>query len=365
MSPRLLNTLRPTRESRGLSQQRLADLTGISRQSYGALESGASVPSAEVALRLAAALGCPVESLFRLPEADAPSVEAIAVGDLPPGGAPVRVVRIGGRLHAWRVGGAADGGMGPASGPGIPLPEGRVRVELLPEVPPEPELVVVGCDPSFALVAAHLRRRGIEVLHLHMGSRKALEALAAGQAHVAGVHLLDPESGAYNGPWVARLVPFPCLRVGYAVWAQDLLVRPEGARKVRSLVDLTRRGLRFANREPGSGTRTLVEARLREVGVDPSEVSGFIGTEAPGHLAVAQAVASGCADAGVAIRAVGRACCLRGIPLAEERYDLVIPEVFLDLPAVQALLDALRAPSLRAQVELLGGYDLATMGEPA
>lgn len=364
MPPRLLNTLRPARESRGLSQQRLAELAGITRQSYGALESGASVPSAEAALRLAAALGCPVEELFRLPGVEPPTVEATAGGEIPRGGAPVRLGRIAGRAVAWPVGGVGDALPAPPSGRGRPAAGGRVRVELLSDPPPEPDLVVMGCDPSFALVASALRRRGFEVLHLPVGSRRALEGVATGHAHVAGVHLLDAETAEYNGPWVERLVPFPCTRVGYAVWTQELLVRP-GRGGIRSLEELARPGIRFANREPGSGTRALVEARLREAGLDPESLPGFGRGTVTGHGAVAELVASGFADAGVAIHAAGRARGLRGLPLARERYDLVIPDTFLELPAVRALLDLLGTPSLRSQVEALGGYDTTAMGRPA
>lgn len=364
MSSRILNTLRQTRESRGLSQQQLADRAGISRQGYGALESGASVPSTEVALRLGAALGCGVDELFRLREVERSAVEAVAGGEIPRGGAPVRMGRIAGRRVAWPVGGVGDALPSPPSGRGRWVGGGGVRVELLPDPPPEPDLVVMGCDPSFALAAAALRRRGFEVLHLPVGSRRALEALAAGHAHVAGVHLLDPQSGEYNAPWVERLVPFACTRVGYALWTQDLLVRP-GRGAVRSLEELARPGIRFANREPGSGTRMLVEARLREAGLDPEALPGFGRGAVGGHGAVAELVASGFADAGVAIHAAGRSRGLKGIPLARERYDLVIPDTFLELPAVRALLDLLAGPALRSQVEALGGYDPGVMGERA
>jgi len=208
------------------------------------------------------------------------------------------------------------------------------------------------------------RERRIEVLWHHQTSRRALEALAVGQAHVAGVHLIDPRTGEYNGPWLQRLVPFACTRIGFAVWAQDLLVPPDNPKGIRGVADLARPDVRFLNREPGPGTRTLLDDRLREEGVPPEAIPGYAGTAAPSHFAVAEAVASGAADAGVGIRAAGLACGIAGIPLGEEQYDLVIPGHFLDLPAVQALIDLLASRSLATQVESLGGYDVSPMGKP-
>ena len=216
-------------------------------------------------------------------------------------------------------------------------------------------------DPAFPLVAELLRDRGgIRTLGLHSGSRQALAMLAAGQIHVAGVHLRDDASGIWNGPWVDRLVPFPCTRIGFATWAVDLLLPPGNPSGIQDLEDVLDPGFTFAQREVGSGTRAFVEGRLGEMapGGPPAKV-------AVGHMAVGQAVAGGWADGGVAIRAAGRAWGLHGLPLVEERYDLVIPHHFLDLPAVGALLDQLRGSVLRGRVELLGGYDGEIMGEPA
>jgi molybdate-binding protein len=241
----------------------------------------------------------------------------------------------------------------------------EVRVELFPDAPPPSGLAVVGCDPAFGIVADELRReRGIEVSWSQRGSRAALVALARGEAHMAGVHLLDLPSGRWNEASVRELVPFSCTRVTFAAWEQGLLVRPDARRRIGGIGDLAEGRARLLNREPGSGSRALLDDVLAEAGVEPATVEGY-GTTARSHLSVADGIAAGAADAGVAILAAGRARGLEVLPLREEAYELVIPDHFLDLPDVDALLDALRRPGIRAQVEALGGYDGAGMGSVA
>jgi molybdate-binding protein/DNA-binding XRE family transcriptional regulator len=358
--PPLINTLREQRTARGLTREGLARRVGVSRQSYSAIEDGKAAPSTTIALHLARALGTSVEALFQLAD-EAETLEVELVG--PPVALParVRLASVGGRLLARA--GTATRGFGRADGVARRGSGGAVSVRLLGGSVPQP-LVALGCDPALALLADTLHaERGVELLWSEAGSRAALEGLARGEAHVAGVHLFDEATGSYNAPWVERLVPFPCTRIGFAVWEQGVMVPRGNPRGVRGVEDLAR--VRFVDREPGSGTRALVDAHLRRAGIAPGAVFGDHGAVARGHLAVGEAVASGLADAGVGVRAAANAFGLDLVPLAEERYDLVIPDHFLDLPAMQILLGHLRAPSLRAQVEALGGYDVAPMGVPA
>lgn len=335
---------------------------GISRQSYAAIESGGAVPSTEVALRLARALGRPVEQLFRLPDRSPEGVTAAWAGatEATPG-QPVRVSSIAGRQVAHPVGGAYRPAA-PADGVLEDVFEDRVSVRPLADRPPAADLVVIGCDPAFGLVADTLRReRGFEALWSPRGSRAAMAGLARGEAHVAGTHLLDRTSGEWNGPWVRELIPFAATRIAFAVWEQGLLVRPGRPALIGGVADLGREGVRLLNREEGSGSRMLLDEELRAASLDPAGLVGY-DTRARSHEAVAEGIASGSADAGVATRAVATALGLRFLPLRQEVYELVVPDHFLDLPAVQALLDALRRPAVRAQVEALQGYDGEVMG---
>ena len=365
-SPALRSSVRALRLRAGWSQTELGQRVGLTRQSLSAIESGASVPSTEVALRLSESLGVTVEELFQLPDR-APVVEVAeraGLGGALPG--RVRLATVSGRRWAFGLDLADAAGTMAADGVGAVDEDGRVQVRPVDERPPEPDLVVAGCDPAFGLVQERLRReRGLEVLWIRTGSRSALNALARGAVHVAGVHLRDAESGAYNGPWVERIVPFRATRVAFATWEQAILVGPGNPLGIRGMNDLARPDVRFLNREPGSGSRALAETALAERGIAGSEIPGFLETSADRHETVARAVASGVAQAGVAIRAVGHPLELTMLPLAEEPYELVVADHFLELPAVGALLDILRRPGLRAQVEALTGYDGARMGHPA
>ncbi|MEX2471142.1 MAG: substrate-binding domain-containing protein [Gemmatimonadota bacterium] len=361
----LRSTVRTLRTRAGWSQSELGDRVGLTRQSLAAIESGKAVPSTDVALRLAAAFGVPVEELFRLRDAPGPveRAERSGLGGALPG--RVRLATVSGRTWAYGLDLADPGGMDAADGMGEVAADGRVLVRPLAERPGRPDLVVAGCDPAFGLVRERLRREhGLEVLWLRTGSRAALDALSRGAVHVAGIHLRDPASGVYNGPWVEREVPFRTTRVAFATWEQAILVGRGNPLGIRGIADLARPDMRFVNREPGSGSRALVESALAEHGLDAEAIPGFLETSADRHETVARAIASGVAQAGVAIRAVGHALELGAVPLAIEPYELVVPDHFLDLPAVDALLSLLRRPAMREQVEALTGYDAASMGVP-
>ena len=357
--------LREERKARGMSQRVMAGLAGVSRQSFGAIESGRSVPSTEVALRLARGLGLRVEDLFALSDGPSEGVSVALIGPQHFVSGPVRLFQIGGRLLGMSLQGSQAPNPQLADGIGIASSAGGVRVQPFKERPPRPDLVVMGCDPAFELVARSLHRQAeVEVAWLRCGSKAALEGLSQGHAHVAGVHLIDAQTGRYNEAWVRRLVPFPCTRVRFARWEQCLVLGAGNPLEVEGVHDLAQRGARFVNREVGSGSRALIDMHLESAGLSGSVIQGYSDTSASGHFAVAEAVAAGLADAGVAVRAAALAYGLTGLLLAEEMYELVVPDHFLEHPPVQDLLALLRTRSLRAQVEALGGYDGEGMGIP-
>jgi putative molybdopterin biosynthesis protein len=359
--------LRVHRHGRGLTQDGLASRVGLSRQALGAIERGEAVPSVEVALRLAAVLGVPVEDLFRL----APPVSS------PPPYAGEPPLPVGTRVRESSVAGTpvlvpAEG----RSGAGPELASGVVDGDGLPPrslpVPPtvhgpgsSPQVILAGCDPATTLLQGLLRQKtGIELLWMPSGSRAALSALGRGRAHLAGFHLSG--EGAERGPsGLLASLPFPCTVVGFAVWEQGIMLAPGNPLGVAGVTDLARPDLRFLNREMGSGSRAMLDRALRRSGVEGADIPGYDRTTASGHWSVAQGVASGAADAGVGIRAAARSFGLAWAPLEEERYDLVIPDHLLDDPGVAAVLDLLESSVLRAQVESLGGYDVGPMGLPA
>ncbi len=184
---------------------------------------------------------------------------------------------------------------------------------------------------------------------------------SAAEAHLSGTHLLDPETGDYNVAYIRRtLGDKPVRIVTFAHREQGLMVAPGNPLHVESLDDLPR--LRYVNRQPGAGTRVLLDYELAQRGIDPAAVNGYEREEYT-HLAVAAAVASGSADAGMGIRSAALALNLDFIPVARERYDLVIPAEFVDLPMIRHVLALLADDEFRAAVAAQPGYDVTAMGQ--
>jgi len=199
----------------------------------------------------------------------------------------------------------------------------------------------------------------------NLGSLAGLLAIVGGRCHLAGTHLLDPESGEYNVSHVRKILPGTRVRlVTLAMRRQGLMVKRGNPKGISGLADLGRPDVRFVNRQGGSGTRVLLDHHLQRIGLASQAVRGY-GDEEYTHTAVAVQVLAGGADAGLGVLAAARALGLDFIPVAEERYDLCIPVAYLGDERVGALLAALAAPAFRAAVEALGGYDVTPMGRTA
>ncbi|MEE9247213.1 MAG: substrate-binding domain-containing protein [Dehalococcoidia bacterium] len=365
---RLDNRLRPARLAAGLSQERLARVAGISRQAYASIEAGRSVPSTEVALRVARALMSTVESLFSLPLERGDTVVAELIPGKKDTSLPSRVqlVTVGDRLLARPLVGRRSAHYSIAIADGIATGLGKgqkVSVELMAPLEEALQLVIVGGDPSINLLGRDLRSQGFGMVWFGEDSSTALDYLIRGNAHVAGCHLFDEAAGEYNLPWVEKLVPFSCTVVTFAIRQQGLIVAEGNPKGITTIVHLTRPDVAMVNREVGSGSRALLDRLMGKAGVPEADVIGY-GRVVDGHLPVADAVASGLADAGIGVQSVAEARGLGFVPLGEERYDFVIPDHFLHLPMVQAFLETLRRPYPRRQIEALGGYDVAPMGLP-
>jgi putative molybdopterin biosynthesis protein len=369
--------LRLARQARGLSQQQLAGVAGVTRQAVSAVESGHSDPSLRVALALAGALGMTVEELFG-PGDPADPVLAQPVAAASRGGSRVVLATVGDTfvalpLHAdmaARVGFGAAGGLvvgaSPSRAAAAPVPDPASRglepidpVEVRPIGPPRPTLVVAGCDPALPLLETPLALLDPPVAFVWWpcGSGEALRLAAAGLVHAAGVHQPSGEREADE----AVEIPGGAEVVGFAAWREGLVVRP-GAR-VRGLDDVARQRLRLVNREVGAQARTLLDQECARLRLTPAELPGY-DSRAAGHLQVAAAVAGRLADAGVSSEPAALAYGLDFVPLASEQFDLVLPAKHAASREVQGLLKVLTSPWLLAQLASLPGYDPVSCGVP-
>jgi putative molybdopterin biosynthesis protein len=226
-------------------------------------------------------------------------------------------------------------------------------------------IVAIGShDLALDLLSNALARRtpGASLASANVGSLGGLLALARGEAHVAGSHLLDEQTGEYNVSYIQRhLNGRRVVLLHLAGRVQGLIVARGNPRGINSLSDLARPNVQFVNRQRGSGTRVLLDYELRKMGIDPGRVVGYE-REHYTHLAVAADVASGAADVGLGILAAARALELDFVPLFNEQYQLVIPREHYESPALELLLQIVRDRAFGAEVAALGGYDVTDMG---
>jgi molybdate-binding protein len=348
-------------------------MAGVSRQAVSAVEAGHSDPSLRVALALAQALGMSVEDLFG-PGAPATPVTAICVAPLHPKAGQEEakdesdyaermvLAPVGDRFVALPLRGDTGAGLGflPAGGLALSKDAGQTQSVLVrPIGPPRPTLVVAGCDPALPLLATPLALLDPPVAFAWWpcGSAEALRLAEAGLVHAAGVHTDAGESTAGG-----RQLPHGAEVIGFTSWREGLTLRTDLAHVVTGLDDVARHRLRIVNREQGAEARRLLDAERQRLGLSPADLPGYE-SSAAGHLQVAAAVAAGLADVGVASEPAARCYGLAFVPLAEERFNLVIPAEHTAAREVQALLKVLTSPWLLAQLSSIPGYDAASCGE--
>ncbi len=228
-------------------------------------------------------------------------------------------------------------------------------------------IVCIGShDNTLDILYNFLRKRypHFTLSSAHVGSMGGLVAIKKGEAHVAGTHLLDEETGQYNIPFINRLMPEKkVLLINLVYRLQGLIVKKGNPKNIKSFEDLAREDIIFINRQAGSGTRLLLDKHLKEAGISPAAIKGYEREEYT-HMGVASAVLTGRADVGLGILSAAQALGLDFIPLAEERYDLLIPNEFLDLTIIEALIFIIREDEeFRRAVKKLGGYDIRDMGK--
>ncbi|MFQ5400115.1 MAG: molybdopterin biosynthesis protein [Anaerolineae bacterium] len=230
----------------------------------------------------------------------------------------------------------------------------------------ERTIVVIGShDLTLDLLAQFLAEKegAWRLMSANVGSLGGLVALRRGEAHLAGSHLLDPETGVYNETYIRRYLPGREIMLVTLVGREQGWIVPAGNPKgLSGWEDAAAPDVQIVNRQRGAGTRVLLDYELGRRGIRPDQVKGYEREEYT-HLAVAAAVASGVADAGLGIRAAARALDLDFVPLAHEQYQLIIPQAYYESDLLKPLLELLHDDAFRAAVSALPGYDVMGMGD--
>ena len=363
------NRLAQVCKSRGVGSSDLARRVNVSRQTIYAIETGSYVPNTEVALSLARELEVTVDELFSLREGTEASPESIAAEVLsvstPDRGQPVRICQVGSRWVSVPVT-ASPYFMPEADGIIKRTTRVRGRADLVvfaKEEAAQKRLALAGCDPATGLISRMVEKiSGVEIVSAAASSKLALNWLKQGKVHIAGSHLEDAKTGEFNLPFIRKEYPDEdFLVVTFARWEEGLVLAPGNPKHVRRVEDLARKNVRFVNREPGSGSRALLDKLLERAGMDAQKVQGY-GQVAFGHLAAAYCVVSQKADVCLATRSAAKTFGLDFMPLHSERYDLVMRRRSADLPAVRSFLDVLQRATLRRKLEVLAGYDTSETG---
>ena len=243
----------------------------------------------------------------------------------------------------------------------------QVSVRLLrPAAELEHTLVVIGShDPLLDELAdlMHTADPTIFMSSTHVGSMGGIMAIRRGETHAAGCHLLNEADGTYNTAYLEKYFPNGGVyQVECVGRTQGLMVAPGNPLGLKGFEDIARPGLRYVNRQKGSGTRILADYLCKTKGVDPASVYGYDREEFT-HTSVAAQIASGTADAGMGIYSAAQLYGLDFLPVCVEQYDLLIPTYAWDTPAVRRLLETLKSPAFRARLEALGGYTVDRPGE--
>ncbi|MBU8914939.1 molybdopterin biosynthesis protein [Bacillus sp. FJAT-29953] len=221
-------------------------------------------------------------------------------------------------------------------------------------------------DLTIDLLSSALKqvRTEMKIVSSHVGSMAGIMAIRKGEAHVAGIHLLDPETKQYNISYVRRLL------AGQEVVLYPFLKRKQGwilpagnPLEIRDVRDLVEKEANFVNRQKGAGTRILFDMLLEEAGLEPEGIAGY-DREMFSHLAVAAEVKSDACGAGLGIYPAAKAMGLEFVPVSDEEYDLVMTRSFYESEQFKLLAEIIHSPAFKAQVEKIGGYQVVENAKP-
>jgi molybdate-binding protein/DNA-binding XRE family transcriptional regulator len=353
------NDVRVHRTRLGWSQEELSVRSGLSRAGISAIETGRLIPSTAAALAIASAMGCTVEALFRL-KGTTPTSGRESWAWAPPS-ASWRYWRaeVGGLRHLYPV---------EVSPMGLVPHDGISRDGTLDDHrtdDPSRTLVMACCDPAVGLLAAELARQSdLRLIVLRRSSRAALDLLAQGLVHAAGVHLARSDEAEGNAAPIRRhfdgkpgtLGDFRVLRV--ADWDEGIALGPGlGLGTIREVVAAK---LRWVLREPGSGASQCLDEILEGPG---SPRPGRRCHRALDHRGVAEIIRGESADAGICLRIASEEAGLSFLSVRQEAYDICMADALLQDRRGRALLNVVRSSAYRRLLDDLPGYGSTRTGD--
>ena len=243
----------------------------------------------------------------------------------------------------------------------------EVNVRLLSPIQKlQNTLVVIGShDPLLDELGdmLHLENPELYMSSSHVGSMGGIMAIRRGEAHAAGCHLLDTNDGTYNRSFIRKYFPKGGVRLISCVGRQQgLMVAKGNPLNIQKFADIAGKGVRYVNRQKGSGTRILTDYLCKQENLDTAAIYGYDREELT-HTSVAAQIGSGSADAGMGVYSAAKLYDLDFIPICVEEYDLMIPDHAWDTPMVRELLTILKSDAFREKILSLGGYTVDNPGE--
>lgn len=242
-----------------------------------------------------------------------------------------------------------------------------IEIELLKDIESIKNTIVsIGSHDLIMDILANMIHESYPDINLssaHVGSLGGIMAIRRGEAHIAPIHLLDEATGTYNTEYIKKYLKNKDVSLIKGVKRlQGLIVKKSNPKNINEIKDLVREDIVFVNRQKGSGTRILLDYKLKELGIDSSEIRGY-DREMTTHMTVASAVLSGTADVGLGILSSAQAVGLDFIPIGEEEYDYAIVSEFLEDKKIKRFIEILKSEEFATKLEELGGYKIENPGK--
>lgn len=226
-------------------------------------------------------------------------------------------------------------------------------------------IVCIGShDPIVDVIAdlIHVKSLKYYLSSAHTGSMGGIMALKSGETHISPIHLLDMEDGSYNISYIKKYLPSKDMALIKGVGRVQGIMVPKGnPLNIKDINDIKRDGIRFVNRQRGSGTRLFLDYNLKKAGISPSDINGYEREEVT-HIGVAAVVAADDADCGLGIYSAAKMMGLDFIPLGNEEYDFALPKEHLDLDMIKEFINVIKSSEFKSMLDQMGGYDYKNIG---